>query len=125
MPLLNDESIAERLRERESFRVTNVSSKLNRAETEMLDRLAAKRGLQRGELIRQLILRELAAEEVPPSVSVELTEIVGVRLMLTNLLEPLATGQKLTPQTVESIMAEVKKRKHAVAMEVQSETERV
>jgi hypothetical protein len=53
-------------------------------------------GLQRGELIRKLILDELARDSGSVPASTELTEIMGIRLMLTNLFRPLATGQKLT-----------------------------
>jgi len=54
----------------------------------------------------------------------ELSEIVGLRLMLTNVLKPLATGQKLTPEVFDGIMTEVKKRKRAVAIEARQEAER-
>ena len=50
MSLLGDEEISEIARQRESFRLTNVSSKLTRSEAERLDDLAKKHGLQRGEL---------------------------------------------------------------------------
>ncbi len=96
MSLLGDETVAERAQQRDSFRLTNVSSKLTRSEAERLDDLAKKHGQQRGEFIRQLILDELARESGEPTVSTELMEIIGLRLMLTNLLRPLATGQKLT-----------------------------
>ncbi|WP_158791449.1 ribbon-helix-helix protein, CopG family [Granulicella sp. L60] len=122
MPLVGDEAITERAKRRESFRLTNVSSKLNRSEAERLNALAAKRGQQRGELIRELILGELAREG-EPTASAELTEVVGLRLMLTNLLKPLTTGQKLTPEMFDGIMAEVKKRKRAVAIEARQEAE--
>src|ERR1019366_2366602 len=88
MSLLGDEEISEIARQRESFRLTNVSSKLTRSEAERLDDLAKKRGLQRGEFIRQLILDELARDSGDPPVSAELVEILGLRLMLTNLLKP-------------------------------------
>lgn len=122
MPLVSDQAIAERAKQRESFRLTNVSSKLNRSEAERLDALAAKRGQQRGELIRDLILDALARED-ESSASAELTEVIGLRLMLTNLLKPLTTGQKLTPEMFDGIMAEVKKRKRAVAIEARQEVE--
>jgi hypothetical protein len=122
MPLVGDEAITERAKQRESFRLTNVSSKLNRSEAERLNALAAKRGQQRGELIRELILDELARED-EPTASAELTEVIGLRLMLTNLLKPLTTGQKLTPEMFDGIMAEVKKRKRAVAIEARQEAE--
>jgi hypothetical protein len=44
--------------------------------------------------------------------------------MLTNVLKPLATGQKLTPEVFDGIMTEVKKRKRAVAVEARQEAER-
>jgi Ribbon-helix-helix protein, copG family len=124
MSLLGDEEISEIARQRESFRLTNVSSKLNRSEAERLDDLAKKHGQQRGEFIRRLILDELDRESGEPPVSTELTEIIGLRLMLTNLLRPLATGQKLTPETFDGIIAEVKKHKRTLAVQTQTDLER-
>ena len=72
MSLLGDEEISEIARQRESFRLTNVSSKLTRIEAERLDDLAKKNGLQRGEFIRQLILDDLARDSGDLPVSVEL-----------------------------------------------------
>ena len=125
MGLLSDESMGQRAQKRESFRMSNVSSRLTRTETERLDELAKKHGLQRGEFIRQLILDELARDSGEPTVSPELIEIVGLRLMLMNLLEPLATGQKMTPETYAGIIAEVKKHKRALAVKTQADLERV
>ena len=71
--------------------------------------------MQRGELIRQLIRNELAKGADTSIASTELTEIMGIRLMLTNLFRPLATGQKLTPEAFDNMVAEVKKRKRSVA----------
>jgi Ribbon-helix-helix protein, copG family len=123
MALLSDESLADVVEQRESFRLINVSSKLNRSEAQQLDSLAKKRGFPRGELIRQLILRELRNEANEPRTSPELTEIIGLRLMLTNLLKPIATGQKITPEIFDAIMAEVRKTKREVAAEVQRQAE--
>jgi hypothetical protein len=44
--------------------------------------------------------------------------------MLTNVLKPLAAGQKITPEVFDGIMVEVKKRKRAVAIEAQQDLER-
>lgn len=123
MRLISDEEITVAAQRRESFRLTNVSSKLSRREAERLDTLAKKRRQQRGELIRKLILDELARDADEHTTSAELTEIIGLRLMLTNLLRPLATGQKITPEVFDGILAEVKKRKKAVAIEVRHEAE--
>ena len=124
MPLLSDEAMVQTAEQRASFRLTNVSSKLSRSETERFDALAKRRGQQRGELIRRLILDELSRDGGEPAASVELSEIVGLRLMLTNVLKPLATGQKITPEVFDGIMTEVKKRKRAVAVEARQEAER-
>src|ERR1035438_8283835 len=85
-------------------------------EVEDIEGLARKHGLQRGEFIRQLILDELARDSGDPPVSAELVEILGLRLMLTNLLKPLATGQKITPDVFDGIIAEVKKHKRGLAI---------
>jgi hypothetical protein len=124
MPLLNDDAMVEKPEQRASFRLTNVSSKLSRSEAERLDLLAKKRGQQRGEFIRHLILDELTRDSGAPTASPELSEIVGVRLMLTNLLKPLATGLKITPEVFDGIMVEVKKRKTALAVETKQDLER-
>jgi hypothetical protein len=124
MSLLNDDAMVEKAQQRTSFRLTNVSSKLSRSEAERLDLLAKRRGQQRGEFIRGLILNELTRDSGVPAPSPELSEIVGVRLMLTNLLKPLATGLKITPEVFDGIMVEVKKRKTALALETKQDLER-
>ena len=124
MALLSDESMTERALKRESFRMSNVSSRLTCTEVERLDELAKKHGQQRGEFIRRLILDELARQSGEPTVSAELTEIIGLRLMLTNLLRPLATGQKLTAETFDGIIAEVKNHKRTLAVQTQTDLER-
>ena len=124
MPLLNDEALVQRAEQRASFRLTNVSSKLSQSETARFDALAMRRGQHRGEFIRHLILDELTRDSGEPTASVELSELVGIRLMLMNVLKPLAAGQKLTPEVFDGIMTEVKKRKRAVAVEARQEAER-
>jgi len=124
MALVNDDSIADRARKLESLRMTNVSSRLTRRETDHLDELAKKHRLQRGEFIRQLILDELACDSGDPPVSVELVEIIGVRLMLTNLLKPLTTGQKITPEVFDGVITEVKKHKRGLAIKTRTDLEK-
>lgn len=103
---------------RDEFRTTNVSSKLTRSEVEQLDGLATERGLQRGELIRELVLRELKAPKFSPSASFELIEIVGLRMILTNLLRTVSQAKPITEERFEAIMAEVRRSKVQVATEL-------
>jgi hypothetical protein len=124
MPLLNEDSLAADAQKRASYRLVGVTTKLSPREVADVERLAKDRGQQRGELIRQLILAEVQRNDGEPTASPELSEIVGLRLMLTNVLKPLATGQKITPEVFDGIMVEVKKRKRAVAIEAQQDLER-
>ena len=124
MSLLSDDDIAEAAQRREVFRERSVSTRLTRKETRDLDAHAKSRGVQRGELIRQLIRDELARDSGTSAASTELTEIMGIRLMLTNLFRPLATGQKLTPEAFDNMVAEVKKRKRSVAEDALQDLER-
>lgn len=115
MPLLDDQTVAKRAKRRESFRLSNVSSRLTRMETERLDALAEKHGQQRGEFIRHLILNALEGDESGADAGPVLTEIVGVQLLLMNVLKPVATGQPLTATAFDNIVAEVHKLKQSVA----------
>jgi hypothetical protein len=124
MKLADDLQITTNAEKRASFRLLGVTTKLNPREVEDVERLARSRGLQRGELIRKLILDELARDAGSVEASTELTEIMGIRLMLTNLFRPLATGQKLTPEAFDNMLAEVKKRKREVATDAMQDLER-
>ena len=124
MSLLSDDDIAEAAQRREVFRESSVSTRLTRKETRDLDALAKSRGVQRGEFIRKLIRDELARDTGTSPASTELTEIMGIRLMLTNLFRPLATGQKLTSEAFDNMVAEIKRRKRSVAEDALQDLER-
>ena len=123
MAILEDSEIATKAEERTRFRLKSAGTKLNQQELRNLGVLAKRRGVRPGELIRKLILDELARDAGTVAASTELTEIVGIRLMLTNLFRPLATGQKLTPEAFDNMIAEVKKRKRSVAEDAMQDLE--
>jgi hypothetical protein len=124
MAFFSDEHLAAEAEARAAYRLIGVTTKLCPQEVEDIERLAKKRGQQRGEFIRQLILDALARDSGELTVSPELIEIIGLRLMLMNLLEPLATGQKMTPESFAGIIAEVKKHKRALAVKTLTNLER-
>jgi hypothetical protein len=124
MAILEDSEIAMKAEERTRFRLKSAGTKLNQQELSNLTALAKRRGVRPGELIRKLILDELARDAGTAAVSIELAEIMGIRLMLTNLFRPLATGQKLTPEAFDNMLAEVKKRKRRVAEDAMQDLER-
>lgn len=107
---------------RDEFRNTNVSSKLTRSEAERLDTLANERDLQRGELIRELILRELQDPTSRRSASLELIELVGLRIILTNLLRTVSQAQPITQERFDAIMTEVRRSKVQVATDLVEKT---
>ena len=124
MSILKDDDLSIEAAKRATYRLHAVATKLNLEETQAFASLAKKRGCKRGDLLRQLVLAELGREAAESSASTELTEIMGIRLMLTNLFRPLATGQKLTPEAFDNMVAEVKKRKRSVAEDAMQDLER-
>ena len=122
MALLDTDNLFAAAEKRAAFRTVNVSSKLNQSEVDRLNALAKVRGVQRGELIRELILRELDDANSTQKPPVELTEIVGLRLLLTTVLKPLATGQKMSEQTFDAIVLEVRRSKTEIAADLIAKT---
>jgi hypothetical protein len=95
-----------------SNRVFPVTAKLTKEERWRITEFARSQGLARGEWIRDVILREVrGASASDPS----LAEILGVRLLLVNVLRPLAAGQRLTPEAFDKLLDEISEVKHALA----------
>ena len=93
-------------------RVFPVTTKLTKEERERVTEFARSQGLARGEWIRDAILKEMRGESASdPS----LAEILGVRLLLVNVLRPLAAGQTLTPEAFDKLLDEISEAKHALA----------
>src|SRR5580692_2869337 len=92
-------------------RVFPVTAKLTKEERRKVTDFARSQGLARGEWIRDVILREVReASASDPS----LAEILGVRLLLVNVLRPLAAGQRLTPEAFDRLLDEISEAKHAL-----------
>jgi hypothetical protein len=124
MALLDESNLmAERARHAK-FRTNHVGTKLNEAELHELGELVAKRKETPAELIRGLILRELKRDKEGMRPSVEMIEITAIRLQIVNLLKPFLTGTKMTPETFDAIIKEVKNRKRGLAFEVLEEYEK-
>ena len=79
---------------RARFRVHHVGTKLNQAELHELEVLAAKRKQTQAELIRGLVLREIEQDQTGLRPSAEMVENTACRLLLVNLLGPLAKGRR-------------------------------
>ncbi len=106
---------------REALRVFPVTAKLTREERKAVTDFAESQGLARGQWIRDVILAEL--HNARPN-DVSLAEILGVRLLLVNVLRPLAAGQKLTPEAFDKLLDEISAAKHELAGKLVSEKRR-
>ena len=115
MALLDEKNLAAEAAKRARFRVHHVGTKLNEAELHELEVLAAKRKQTQAELIRGLVLREIEQDQTGLRPSAEMVEITACRLLLVNLLGPLAKGQAMTSEGFDGIVDEVKKQKARVA----------
>jgi hypothetical protein len=111
------EGCAEKLRGRDR-RSQNLSTKLTREEEILTEGAASASGKTPSEWARDVLLRE--AKLLNGSVSTEalLTEIVGLQLFLTHVLQPVACGEQMSPHQYEELMQQVKSNKHLAASEV-------
>ena len=112
MPILKATARAISDSDRALNRVFPVTAKLTKEELGKVTEFARSQGLARGEWIRDVILRELRKGSASdPS----LAEILGVRLLLVNVLRPLAAGQRLAPEAFDKLLDEISHAKHQLA----------
>jgi hypothetical protein len=121
MPLLDPQNGSKKAPSKTVFRNTTRCLKLTQEEARLLDKFAAAEGVPRSEWMRNAILRELRPAPIgDPS----LAEILGVRLLLVNVLRPLAAGQKLSPDAFDKLLDEISTAKHELAGKLSSERRR-
>jgi hypothetical protein len=93
-------------------RIFPVTTKLTKEERTRVTEFAESQGLARGEWIREVILREMRGDSgSDPS----LAEILGVRLLLVNVLRPMASGQQLAPEAFDKLLDQIGDAKHQLA----------
>ena len=92
------------------LRTKSIGFKVSEEEYAQLETAAQASGRTLGEWCREVILRAGSASDDPA-----LAEIVGVRLLLVNVLRPLAAGQRLTPEAFDKLLDEISEAKHQLA----------
>lgn len=115
MPILKTMLVENSRGDRTLNRIFPVTVKLTKEELGRVTDFARSQGLARGEWIRDVILRE--AGEAPPS-NPALAEILGVRLLLVNVLRPLASGQLLASDAFDKLLDEISEAKHQLAVKL-------
>lgn len=121
MAVLTSQSGPSKTGSKTVFRNTTRCLKLTPDEARLLDELATAKGVARSEWMRDVILRELRAV---PTTDTSLAEILGVRLLLVNVLRPLAAGQQLSPETFDKLLDEISTAKYQLAGRLLSERRR-
>jgi hypothetical protein len=102
-------------------RTKTAGTKLTTAEFSALEVHCRRFNITHGELIRRLIFAEIQRGKEPQKADLVLTEIVGIRLLLVNLLGPLTSGQEpITKERLDQILNEVKRVKQQVALDLQN-----
>jgi len=122
MPLLDAQDGLRKTTSKTVFRNTTRCFKLTQEEARLLDKVAAAEGVPRSEWMRNAILREL--HSAPTTNDPSLAEILGVRLLLVNVLRPLAAGQKVTPEMFDKLLDEIGAAKYELAGKLRSERRR-
>src|SRR5271165_2003031 len=121
MPLLAQHNNSERTQRKTVFRNATVCLKLTQQEVRLLDQLATAKGVARSEWMRDVILRELRGDSAnDPS----LAEILGIRLLLVNVLRPLAAGQVLAPEAFDKLLDQISDAKHQLASKLTTSSSR-
>ena len=92
----------------------SVATRFTKAEEDELAKAAGANGKTLREWSREVLLREARRSKDDPL----FTEVVAIRMLLNNLLAPMAAGQKLTQDNFVEIMAVVRDGKRNAAREV-------
>lgn len=121
MSLLTTQNGSKRLTSKTVFRNTTRCLKLTEEEARLVDEFATAQGVARSEWIRDVILRELRCE---PAHDPSLAEIVGVRLLLVNILRPIAAGQSVSLESFDKLLDQISTLKHEMAVKLLAEGRR-
>ena len=121
MPLLDTQSPGGKRSAKIAFRNTTCCFKLTADEARELDRAASDAGIPRSEWMRNAILRTLHDAPLTDS---SLAEVLGVRLLLVNILRPLAAGQRVLPEAFDKLLDEISRAKYELAAKLAAESRR-
>jgi hypothetical protein len=104
--------------DREALRIFPVTAKLTKRERKAITDFAQSQGMARGQWIRDVVLSALRSQ---PANDIALAEMLGVRLLLVNVLRPLAAGQRVTPEAFDKLLDEISAAKHELAGKLTAE----
>ena len=98
------------------LRTKSIGFKVSEEEYARLETAAQASGRTLGEWCREAILRGGSASEDPA-----LAEILGVRLLLVNVLQPMAAGETVTAERFGQLLDQISETKHQLAAKLQQQ----
>ena len=100
-----------------------LSTKLTETEYRSVEKASSADGKTSGEWLRDLTLRSLrsGANDIE---MIALSEIVGVRLLLVNVLRSLGTGQRMTVEAFDKVVNDIGATKYELATRLIAERRR-
>ena len=116
--LTNDEPIKTRKLKGRTRRAVTLSTKITSRELELISASSEADGRALGEWVREAILKAARASSTGVGTDHLMTEIVALQLFLTDVLSPVACGDRMSPQKYQELMRNVKTNKHRAAREV-------
>jgi hypothetical protein len=105
-------------RRRSIVRTNTVSGKFTDAEAKALGKRAAERGQLLGEWAREALLAAGRQQQQDKENNTLFAEVVALRLLLINTLEPLLRGEKMTPEQFKEMLRYVKTNKRKAAADM-------
>ncbi len=99
-------------------RTQSIATRFTPAEEQVLLKTAEACGQNLREWARDVLLREAKQSSDSASTGALMTEIVGLQLFLTDVLQPVACGEQMSPHQYEELMRQVKASKQQAAREV-------
>ena len=105
------------VRGRES-RNQSLNTKLTKTEFAAVEAASEADGRALGEWVRETVLRAARTSSVGVLTDHLMTEIVALQLFLTDVLSPVACGDRMSAQQYQELMRNVKTNKHRAAREV-------
>jgi hypothetical protein len=98
-------------------RTRSAGAKVTDGEYAQLEALAQARGLTLGEWCREVLLDQLEPSSPTLPEKVILTEVLGLRMIVINLLRALGSREPLTAEKTQTIIDWADREKIATAME--------
>jgi hypothetical protein len=124
MAVLNAKSEIQVTELRAAHRVFPATAKFTKQERMLVTEFARSQGISRGQWMRDVILREIRDVSLRESGRADdplFTELIATRMILLNLLKPLAMGQVVTQEDFSRISATVRSDKRKIAQEIQQQ----